>query len=194
VKILSFCTLCLIVCLNANIGQADIAYSEASDGDLAGPATPTPLGTIDLGLNTITGQLSNSAGFDPDAFSFVVAGGQQLDSVSFTTVNGSGHFFAFNDGPLSQFNGSGNLISTLLGNGDIGTNILDGSLNSFGGSGLSGGPLAAGTYNVWFQETGGATVDYSLAISTSAVPEPSSAAMIFAAAAVLASRRRRRTQ
>lgn len=161
----------------AHAAQAQIDYSESIDGDLGGPSAPTDLGVAGLGLNTVSGTLLNSVSFDPDAFSFTIEAGQQLDTLSFSSMEGSNHFFAFNDGPLDQSSAGGNLIATLISSTDVGTNILDGSLNSFGGSGLSGGPLGPGTYHVWFQETNGSDNDYTIAFTTS-IPEPASASVI----------------
>jgi hypothetical protein len=178
------------ILLSANsFGQ--INYVESISGDLGVPATPTNLGSAALGLNTVSGRLNNTAGFDPDAFVFTIDAGMQLDMLSFTSMSGTGnHFFAFNDGPLNTGSGAGNRISTLIGTAGIGTNILGGTLNSFGGSGLSGAPLGPGNYRVWFQETAG--TDHNYSISFRAIPEPSAVVMLSTVGlALLAGRRRK---
>lgn len=175
------------------VAQGNIIYNEAIDGDLEWPEVPTALGSAGLGGNSVTGLLDNSniVGFDPDAFWFTVPNGMQLDSLVFTSMTGDGdHFLAFNNGPLSTSDAAGNLISTLIAASHIGTNILDGSLNTYGGSGLSGGPLGAGDYYVWFQEGSPTNHDYVLSFTTSPVPEPSGGALLAAAILMLGLRRK----
>ena len=123
----------------------------------------------------MSGTVNTDGSFNPDAFAFEVASGHELSSLSFTNLTGLTHFFAISDGVLDQGDaaGTGNLVSTLVSSpDDVGVNILDGSLNSFGGSGITN-PLSSGTYNVWLQETIGSTVvEYTISLQTSAVPEP----------------------
>ena len=176
---LSFVTLFSIAAMTT-FAHGQINYDESVNGDLGTAQSPSNLGAAGLGANNVSGTLFNSSNFDPDAFSFTVGAGLQLDSLSFTSMDGAGsHFFAFNDGPLSTGSGAGNLISTLINAGDVGTNILDGTLNSFGGSGLNGDPLGPGTYYVWFQETAGSDHNYTIQFTTSqAIPEPATASLI----------------
>lgn len=186
----------LVSVVFAGISSADINYNESINGDLSNDtAAPTDLGIVDLGKNVISGLLENSVNFDPDVFSFTVEAGLQLDDVSFTSMTDSQaeHFLAFNDGLVSMSPGD-NLITTLLDSSHVGLNFLDDTLpNTYGGSGVGGGPLSAGTYHIWFQETDGVDYDYTISISTSAaIPEPGSAMIVmFMGVCALASRRRK---
>ena len=181
----------------AGVSNADISYNELVSGDLASDvATPTDLGLVDLGKNTISGTLLNSVNFDPDVFSFTVAAGQQLDMVSLTSLSSTGerHFLAFHNGPLNQSLASENWITTLVDSSDLDDNFLTiGSLeNTYGGTGLPGGPVGAGTYHIWLQETDGQDYDYTFSVSTSqAIPEPSSAVVALLGICAFAMRRRK---
>ena len=169
----------------SDLASAQINYDESVSGDLSTPQAPSDLGAAGAGVNTVTGLLFNTNDFDPDAFFFTVGAGLQLDSLMFTSLDGSGnHFFAFNDGPLSTGSGAGNLISTLINTADIGLDILDGTDNIFGGSGLNGDPLGPGTYYVWFQENGGTDHNYTIEFTLSqSIPEPASTTLFLLAGA-----------
>jgi hypothetical protein len=171
--------------------EAQISYVELSQGDLGPPDLPTDLDQLSLGTNTVTGQLQNRSGFDPDAFSFLVPEGLEVSEISMSSLTGDRRFLAINEGPVSQFSANENLFTTLIGQSDVGTNILSGSLNSFGGLGMPGN-LGPGRYTVWFQETDGFDVDYSFAIttvSTATIPEPS-AGMLLSSMLVLVALKR----
>ncbi len=172
------------------VTSAQVNYDEATDGDLGDPATPTALGVLGLGSNSVTGTLDNPNGMDPDAFSFSVMAGQQLTGLYFSSMTGINRFFAFSDGPVSTTDPEENLVSTLISSTDVMTNILDGTLNNRFGSGVSG-PLDAGSYHVWFQETDGTSVDYSITLQTAAVPEPGTLALLMLAGVSVALLRRK---
>ena len=193
-RMLLTCFTAVFVLAFAGVAKGDFNYDESIDGDLSDQTNPTDLGVAGLGSNTVTGQLNTDGDFDTDAFLFAIEFGHQLDSLAFTSMNGSTHFFAFNDGPLDDSDPAGNLISTLVSDTDVGVNILDGTLNSFGGSGLPGGPLGPGTYYVWFREGNESEVNYSIAINTSeSIPEPASMSILVAfAVGGLCVRRRRK--
>ena len=86
--------------------------------------------------------------------------------------------------------GSQNLVATLISRSEEMVNILDGDFNTQGGSGISG-PLDAGTYHLWFQETDGSSVDYSITLETAAVPEPGTLALLMLGGVGVALLRRR---
>ncbi len=177
----------------SGIADAQVSYDELLQGDLGQPSAPTDIGALLLGTNTVSGRLENQSGFDADAFSFQIPVGLAVTDFSFTALTGDGHFLAVSQGAINEFSASENLIATLISDTDVGTNLLDGSLNSFGGSGVAGS-LEAGSYSVWFQETDGSDVDYSLAIttvSTASIPEPSSSIFLFGALVMAGARRTR---
>ena len=177
-----------------------IVHDEAVMGDLSdsGP-TPTPLGVFGVGVSTIQGTLGPSAGgsgasngsSDADIFTFNIAPGQFVSSIS-TTRSGPGSI-SF----VGQSNSSS--IATFSSNATLGAALNTGS--TFGNGFLStptlGGGLAttlpAGAQTFILQETGAGPVDYSISFTVaSAIPEPSSAALLGGLTMVGFIRRRRR--
>ena len=181
-----------LACLSST-ATAAVIYDEAS-GDLSGTTTPTPIGTLALGDNTVVGVLNNTAGFDRDVFTFTVAAGQLLSAISVDSMTGTNHFLALDDGSTldSVTDASVLLGSLLIGSPEVGTDILD---DLAGGTGFGSpgfvAPLAAGDYTFWFQETNGTDVDYSFTLSTTAVPEPGVGVLGLLALVALAARRGR---
>ena len=182
-----------------SVVSAQITFGEAADGDLGDPTdgTITILGELGLGVNTVDAFLDNDFGpngLDRDSFTFTVAEGMQLDSLSFTSMVGGGHFYALSnkDAALSTTTGGGNYYASLVGDDSVGVNLLDGTLNDSGGSGGSG-PLEAGDYTFWFQETDFSRFNYSVSLTTTstAVPEPSSASVLLCSGLMCWGRRRR---
>lgn len=190
---LSFLSTCL-----PGVVNSQVVYNEIVSGDLGDPinAAPTDLGVLGLGVNTVSGSLDNTFSIlDRDAFTFNVAVGQQLDSLSFTNLQGEDRFYALSnqDTALSTSSANGNYYASLVGAGSIGTNLLDGTVNNLRtvGSGQSG-PLGAGEYSFWLQETDFSVVGYSLSLSTStAVPEPGATCVLFISGGLMGLRRRR---
>ena len=184
-----------------SVVSAQIFFDETISGDLGDPTdgSTTILGLLGLGGNTVSGILDNdfsgpNNGLDRDSFTFTVAQGQQLDSLSFTALNGGFHFYALSnqDTAVSTNSGGDNYYASLIGDESIGVNLLDGTVNDSGGAGGTG-PLAAGDYTFWFQETDFSIVNYSLALTTStAVPEPCSTLVLLCSGGLICLRRRRR--
>ena len=196
---ISLAFLVLTICIST-VASAQTTFDEATDGDLGDPTdgTSTILGILGFGVNTVSGTLDNDFGpngLDRDAFIFTVAQGQQLDSLSFASLNGGGHFYALSnrDTAVSTNSGGDNYYSSLIGDDSVGINLLNGTVNDSGGSGGTG-PLAAGDYTFWFQETDFSIVDYSVSLTTSTVvPEPSSGFVLLCCGGLISMRRRRRT-
>ena len=129
-------------------------------------------------------------------FSFMVASGQQLQSVSFTNMQSnlaaleSAHLIALNDGPVDTNPGTDNLFIGLVTSSFVGQNILTSTDHLFGNPAI-GSPLGPGTYHIWFQETNTSEdVDFSIEIVV-AVPEPTSAFLVLMIGAGAALRRSR---
>ena len=179
----------------ASTANAQLSYNELVLGDLGVPSAPTDIGALLLGMNVVSGRLENEAtGFDPDAFSFEVPADLEVVDLTMTGLTGNARFLAVSQDAISEFDASGNLFTTLINESDVGTNILNGTLNNFGGSGVAGN-LGAGTYSVWLQETDGSNVDYSFAITTviaEAIPEPGSFTLISGGLLIAGLRRTRR--
>jgi hypothetical protein len=190
--------LALTTCI-PSVVSAQIAYDEITSGDLGDPidGAPTNLGVLGPGVNTVFGTLENAFNpvtfLDRDSFTFTVADGLQLDSLLFTSLDGGSRFYALSnrDSALSTTDPSGNYYTSLVGANSIGVNLLDGTVNNYGSPGGSG-PLAAGDYSFWLQETDFTTPSYSLSLTTSAaVPEPGSTFALLCGGGVLLLRRRR---
>jgi len=173
-------------------------FSEASapggDFDTTG-SSPTILGSTSLGLNTVTGQISQGGSLDQDHFTFNVPTGFELSSLSLSSVNGTNHFIGLTSGTASATAGSGFLFASLVGNPQQGDNFLStlSTGGAFGGSGFTA-PLGAGDYTIFFNETAAAQipVDYTFAINTTvAVPEPSSTLLLGLVGLAGITRRRR---
>ncbi len=153
------------------------------------------------GENLLLGRTGRVDGVvDRDYFRFELPTGWQLDTL--TVLPGTGalgaapvSFIAVQAGPQVTVNPTGGSATGLLGwahygENDVGTDILGLMGIAPGAIGFSG-PLPAGVYSFWIQDTGTGVAEYRLAFGVSAVPEPAAWALWLAgAAAVLGWRRR----
>ena len=181
--------------------SAQVTFNEIANGDLGDPidALTTLVGDLGVGVNTVDGSLDNTFTFlDRDAFTFIVPDGLQLDSLSFTALDGDDRFYALSNRntALATNTAGGNYYTSLIGADSIDVNLLDGTVNSLKPAGLSeSGPLAAGEYTFWLQETDFSVASYSLSLTTSvAVPEPSPTLILFCSGGVIFLSQRRRTE
>ena len=192
-----FALMVLIVSI-PSAASAQVTFGESINGDLGDPTdgSITILGELGVGENTVAGTLDNTIFFlDRDSFTFTIAEGLQLDSLFFTSFDGGGHFYALSnrDMAVTTNSASGNYYASLIGSESVGVNLLDGTENNSGGSGGSG-PLTAGDYSFWIQETDFSVVNYSLSLTTStAVPEPGSAIVLVFSGGLMLLRRYRKT-
>lgn len=183
--------------------QAATAWDESVSGDLANlGSTPNAL-SFSLGSNVVRGTTGRSpAGIvDRDYFTFTLAPGWQLDTLTVlpgsTFLGGAAaSFIAMQTGPVMTVDPESGSADGLLGwwlynENDINNDILQLMGGSPGAVGYSG-PLPAGTYTVWVQETGTGVAAYGFDFSVSQVPEPTSALMLLAGVAGLGLALRRR--
>ncbi|MDO9074829.1 MAG: PEP-CTERM sorting domain-containing protein [Rubrivivax sp.] len=182
--------------------QAATAWDEAVSGDLANVGTsPTALSLVP-GTNLVSGTTGRSAAgvVDRDYFTFTLPAGWQLDALTMlpgTTFLGPSalSFIAVQAGTQVTVNPTGGSAAGLLGwwhygENDMGTDILP--FIGFG-PGATGfiGPLPAGSYAFWIQETATGSAAYNFDFSVSVVPEPASLLLLAAGLAGLGSLRSR---
>ena len=156
---------------------AQLNFNETTDGELSDDLSNPDELVFGIGVNTIAGNVGSTngtgstVGTDADFFTFSLAPGQSVDSISIArTGGGFQSFIGYVAG--TSFPGA----ST----GDLGAGDLDGNtLFSDGEALLPGGllssPLTEGDHAFWIQETG-SPIDY--AISFNVVPEPDSAMLL----------------
>jgi hypothetical protein len=183
--------------------QAATAWNEAVSGDLANlGATPTAV-TFGAGSNLISGSTGRGGNgiVDRDYFTFTIAPGWQLSTLTVlpgtTFLGGAGaSFIGMQSGPVMTVDPESGSATGLLGwwlynENDINQDILQQMGASFGAVGYSG-PLPAGSYTVWVQETATGSVSYNFDFAVTQVPEPASALLLLGGVAGLALGLRRR--
>jgi len=182
--------------------QANVAWDEAAQGDFAGSGlVPTAI-ALGQGSNLVLGSTGRTAGVvDRDYFSFTLAAGTQLDSITVLPGSsflgtGAASFIAVQAGPQVTVNPTGGSPEGLLGwvhysENDVGTDIL--GLMGIGPGAIGfAGPLPAGTYSFWVQDTGTGVANFRFDFAVSAVPEPAGWALALAGLAGVAGWRARR--
>ncbi len=176
--------------LMRNFCTAATVYEEAVDGDFSGDLmTPTSV-TLQLGPNTIIGQMGDNGntgatdGSDADYFTFTIAPGQELTFISIDSYSSPGD-------PGLSFIGLTNDTQFIdqIGTGLLGSSLFNASVPADLLNVLAFGPLGPGDYSIWLQETVDTTVDYQFTFTL--IPEPGAPMMITLAGAGLIVRRRR---
>ncbi|MEM8947319.1 MAG: hypothetical protein AAGD11_19250 [Planctomycetota bacterium] len=146
------------LCVRADL----IMVTEGVDFSNAGPLGPgTPVGTLDIGVNTISGSLFE---IDDDTVAFDLPAGLQIDSIDLHVSN---HVDSnlFPTGVSGVFVLPGGSVSSATQGGDGTTDIFTGPL------------IGPATSLILLAEHAGgipgASSDWRFDISVSAVPEPS---------------------
>jgi len=189
---------CLVAAmLGAATANAGIIYDEGVSGDLSGAfGAPTGL-ALGAGANTVIGQIGPNGntgavgGNDADYFTFSVGAGETLDSITvdaydFSPADPGVSFFGYVMGTVFSGQGIGDVSGFVLFNGASG-DILDD---------IAAGPLGAGDYAFWVQETSNNSVDYQFTFNTSRaanVPAPAVPLLLGTGLLCLLASRRRRT-
>jgi len=190
---LSFVALVLL----CSVTFGDVIHDESTDGDLSSDnLSPTSL-LFSPGENEIIG----TSTFDPldrDFWTFTIQPGTQLSQVILQDYNSTAAQQSWlaveTGGQVSSVTDASNLLgSALIGfaNGaSQGDDVLDDVGDALlGGTGFNG-PLGAGTYTFWYQETG-ADTNYSLNFVVQAIPEPGTCWLLLVLSSTVSLRRRR---
>ena len=182
----------------AAIASADVVYDELTDGDMSDDPNAPTFVDVSEGESTVI-FVTDREGDDRDIFTFNVAEGYQLVGVILdlfdTNSNDPGNlgFIGFSAGDILPFDPSAPDPTQLLGYalvsiGDSGTDIFDVMAQGGGSQGYDG-PLGAGDYTFWAQETSPTTDDWQVTFVITEVPSPGALALLGVAG--LAGRRRR---
>ena len=181
----------------AAVASADVVYDEAVDGDLSDdPNAPTAISFLSPGTSTVI-FTTDGLGDDRDIFTFNVAEGYQLTGIIldlFATEPAANlGFMGFAAGdvlgtdPLAP-DPTALLGYALPGASDSGTDFFTQMGQAAGAQGYDG-PLGAGDYTFWAQETGPSADNWEISFVITPVPGPGALALV--AVAGLAGRRRR---
>ena len=182
----------------AGSASADLMWDESIDGDLSGDYTaPTQMYTKGVNNHVIFTTIGGDSETDREYFTFEVAAGYQLDAIILsdfvTDPEANLGFIGIATGNVFPTPPDAPDVTSLLGYylpgvDDIGDDILQLMGNGGGSQGFSG-PLGAGTYSFWAQETGPSNDDWDLNFVVSEVPAPGALAVLGLAG--IAARRRR---
>jgi hypothetical protein len=168
-----------------------VNYDEAVNGDLSGDRlNPTAI-ALTLGLNRVT---ATSQSGDLEYFRLTVPSGFRLSAANvISNTSPSVSFIAVQSGStFTEPPGNPNVANLLgythfgVGNGTVGTDILD-NMGSVGGGTIGFvPPLVTGSYTFWAQETGAsATYAIEFVLIDARVPVPRGAIALLAAALAL---------
>ena len=168
----------------AGTASADLMWDEAIDGDLSGDyLAPTQLFTKGVNNHVI---FETSTGDDREFFTFTIAEGFQLSALIFddfeTDPESNLGFISVNEGSVLPFDPDAPNVTQLLGYylpgaDDVGNDILQ-LMGQGGGSQGFSGPLAAGTYTFWAQETAPSVDMWDLNFVVTEVPAPGALALL----------------
>ena len=182
----------------AGLASADLMWDEAIDGDLSGDyQNPTQLYTKGVNNHVIFTTVGANPDQDREYFTFEVAEGYELVSIILdgfeTDPETNLGFIGIAEGSTFPTPPDAPDVTSLLGYylpgvNDIGEDILQ-AMGSGGGSQGFSGPLGAGSYSFWVQETGPSTDNWDLNFIVTEVPSPGALALLGLAG--LAGRRRR---
>lgn len=184
------------------LGSAAVLHDEALplQGDLAGSPAAATLLLPQPGANDLLGTTGAGAGgVDIDLALVRVQGGQRLGALrvlSGTLPAGGVSFVALVRADQAGFDPLRPNPGALLGwahfdETEVGLDLLPRMGQAVSAQGFAG-PLGAGDYLLWVQDTNFGTARYALRLEVSAVPEPGTLAMLWLGLAALGAKRARR--
>ena len=183
-NIKSICTAAIATGILAGSASADLMWDEGIDGDLSDNyLAPTQLFTKGINNHVI---FETSTGDDREFFTFTIAAGFQLSAMVLDDFQTSPEtnlgFISINQGSVLPFDPDAPDVTALLGyylpgTDDVGNDILQ-LMGQGGGSQGFSGPLAAGTYTFWAQETGPSVDMWDINFVVTEVPAPGALALL----------------
>jgi hypothetical protein len=170
----TFALLALLGLSYASVASAD-NYNEGIDGDLSNNRLAPTVISLDPGSNTIT---ATSVSGDPEYYTVNVPPGFQLSPVTLLSYASLDlvAFVGLQSGTTFTEPAIGTNVGNLLGWVHFGpsmvtTDILDDIGMGPGAIGFTG-PLPAGDYTFWSQQTGANATTYAFDLVISAAPPP----------------------
>lgn len=160
-------------------------YDEGIDGDLGDQTSGPTFFDVQVGVNSVIGNVGDDGSLDEDFIAFTIDAGEQLTAITLTSFvpsggNSSTGFRLYADQGSGFFQASSGSFTL----GDVGTNYLNvWDLSDVGGS----APLGPGTYGVLLAEF---TPNQAYSFDIVVTPAPASMAMLGLGGIAFARRRR----
>lgn len=170
-----------ILSISVSAASADVVYDEAVDGDFSADANAPTVVNVSSGNNTVV-FTTDQEGDDRDIFTFNVAEGFELTGVVLDIFDTNSKnpqnlgFIGFSAGDVLGFDPDAPNPTALLGYAlvyasESGSDIFS-IMASGGGSQGYDGPLGAGDYTFWAQETSPTSDDWRVTLVINEVQVP----------------------
>jgi hypothetical protein len=190
----------LLISMALSTGAQALSWNESAQGDLSNNGLAPSVLQLDIGINSVTG---NFGAPDNDYLAITIPTGAQLIALQYAEGNIQGgvrSFIGVQAGATMTVLPTAQSATGLLGwahyqDAATGTNLLpDIGAGGFGATGFTG-PLSAGTYTFWIQDTAfdlGLAFAWDFIVTAAPVPEPETYAMLLAGLGTLGAIAKRR--
>jgi hypothetical protein len=178
------------------------SWDETLQGDLSNNGLAPSALTLDIGINSVKGSFGGTAP-ERDYLAITIQSGMQLSALLVGDgfiQNDARSFIGVQAGSIMTVSPTSGSSTGLLGfthvQPGLGFDLLPdiGNTAAFGAIGFTG-PLSAGTYTFWIQDTSGnGSFSYDFVVTTAPVPEPETYAMLLAGLGLMGTAARRRKQ